>query len=100
MTAMVIGLDPHKASNTIAVLDSDETVQVRRRFENTAEGMVAMLEVVAGFGDRIWAVEGANGIGRSIAQRLGVVGETVVDVPAKLATRIRVVFDWSWRQDR
>lgn len=90
MTAMVIGLDPHKASNTIAVLDCDETVHVRRRFENTAEGMVAMLEAVREFGDRVWAVEGANGIGRSIAQRLVAAGETVVDVPAKLATRIRV----------
>ena len=32
MSALVIGLDPHKASNTIAVLDADEMVQVRRRF--------------------------------------------------------------------
>jgi transposase len=90
MAAMVIGLDPHKASNTIAVLDSDEMVHTRRRFENTAEGMAAMLEAVGEFGDRVWAVEGANGIGRSIAQRLVAAGETVVDVPAKLATRIRV----------
>lgn len=26
MTEVVIGLDPHKASNTIAVLDRDETI--------------------------------------------------------------------------
>ena len=29
MTEMIIGLDPHKASNTIAVLDRDETLHVR-----------------------------------------------------------------------
>ena len=44
----------------------------------------------AGFPTRVWAVEGANGIGRSVAQRLVAAGETVIDVPAKLATRVRV----------
>ena len=89
MSEMIVGLDPHKASNTIAVLDRDETLEMRRRFDNTAEGMVAMLDAVAGFTTRVWAVEGANGIGRSIAQRLDAAGETVVDVPAKLAARVR-----------
>lgn len=90
MAGVVIGLDPHKASNTIAVLDGDETVLAMRRFVNTADGLVAMLETTAEFGDRLWAVEGANGIGRSVAQRLVAAGEQVVDVPAKLSTRIRV----------
>jgi transposase len=90
MTEMIIGLDPHKASNTIAVLDRDETVQMQQRFDNTAQGMVGMLDAVAEFTDRVWAVEGANGVGRSVAQRLIGAGETVVDVPAKLATRVRV----------
>ena len=90
MTEMIVGLDPHKASNTIAVLDRDETLLVRCRFDNTAEGMVEMLAAVAGFPTRVWAVEGANGIGRSVAQRLVAAGETVIDVPAKLATRVRV----------
>ncbi len=35
-------------------------------------------------------MEGANGIGRQVAQRLVAAGELVVDVPAKLATRVRV----------
>ncbi|WP_232290208.1 IS110 family transposase [Micromonospora sp. ATCC 39149] len=37
-----------------------------------------------------WAVEGGNGIGRHVAQRLVADGETVVDVPAKLSARARV----------
>lgn len=90
MTEVIIGVDPHKASNTIAVLHRDETILMRRRFDNTDEGMVDMLNAVGGFGDRVWAVEGANGIGRSLAQRLVAVEEVVVDVPAKLATRVRV----------
>ena len=90
MTEVIIGLDPHKASNTIAVLERDETIKTRRRFDNTDDGLVEMLEAVAGFGDRVWAVEGANGIGRWVAQRLVALDEAVVDVPAKLATRVRV----------
>ena len=31
----------------------------------------------------MWAVEGANGAGRSLAQRLLEAGEVVIDVPAK-----------------
>jgi transposase len=40
--------------------------------------------------DRTWAIEGCNGIGRHIAQRLLADGESVVDVPAKLSARVRV----------
>lgn len=39
---------------------------------------------------RRWAVEGANGVGKPLAQRLVADGKTVVDVPAKLAARVRV----------
>ena len=39
---------------------------------------------------RRWAVEGCHGAGRSLAQRLVADGETVLDVPAKLAARVRV----------
>ena len=40
--------------------------------------------------ERVWAVEGANGVGRPLAQRLLEAGEHVVDVPAKLAARVRL----------
>jgi hypothetical protein len=36
-------------------------------------------------------VEGAHGIGRALAQRLVADGEQVLDVPAKLAARVRVL---------
>jgi hypothetical protein len=79
--SLIIGLDPHKASNTIAVLEPDETIRLTHRFENSDAGFVAMLKHVEGFRDRKWAVEGASGMGRSVAQRLVRAGETVVDVP-------------------
>jgi transposase len=40
--------------------------------------------------DRVWAVEGCNGVGRHIAHRLVHDGETVLDVPAKLSAQVRV----------
>ncbi len=40
--------------------------------------------------DRVWAIEGANGTGRPLAQRLLEAGERVLDVPAKLAARARL----------
>ena len=40
--------------------------------------------------ERIWAIEGSNGAGRPLAQRLLEAGEHVVDVPAKLAARVRL----------
>ena len=40
--------------------------------------------------ERVWAVEGSNGAGRPLAQRLLEAGEQVVDVPAKLAARVRL----------
>lgn len=41
--------------------------------------------------DQVWAVEGANGAGRPLAQRLVEAGEQVVDVSAKLAARARAL---------
>ena len=39
---------------------------------------------------RRWAVEGCHGAGRSLAQHFVGVREPVVDVPARLAARVRV----------
>jgi transposase len=36
-------------------------------------------------------VEGAHSVGRALAQRLSANGERVLDVPAKLAARVRVL---------
>ena len=39
--------------------------------------------------ERVWAIEGCQGIGRHIANRLLKDGEQVVDVPPKLSARVR-----------
>jgi hypothetical protein len=43
---VIIGMDPHKASNTIAVLARDATLLTRRRFANSDDGFVEMLAAV------------------------------------------------------
>ena len=90
MGQVIIGMDPHKRSATIEVIDDRENVLAAGRFGTDRDGYKAMLALGRRHPERVWAVEGCNGIGRHIAQRLVADGETVVDVPAKLSARARV----------
>ena len=90
MGRVVIGMDPHKRSATIEIIDSNERIVGHGRFGTDREGYASMLALGRKHPDRQWAVEGCNGIGRHIAQRLVADGEPVVDVPAKLSARARV----------
>jgi hypothetical protein len=83
-------MDPHKRSATIEVMAGDETVLDGGRFATDADGYRAMLATASRFPERTWAIEGCQGIGRLIANRLISDGESVVDVPPKLSARIRV----------
>lgn len=87
---VVIGVDPHKLSATIEVLDQREKKLGTGRFTTDQAGYKAMRAYASAWPDRVWAVEGANGAGRPLAQRLLEAGESVVDVPAKLAARVRL----------
>jgi transposase len=91
MAKVFIGVDPHKLSATIEVVDRHERVLATGRFGTDKAGYAAMRKHVAGFPDRVWAVEGSNGAGRPLAQRLLADGEHVVDVPAKLSARARLL---------
>jgi transposase len=87
---VVVGMDPHKRSVTIEVMTADETVLGGGRFATDPAGFKAMIDSVTRWPDRVWAVEGCNGIGRHIALRLLAAGEDVVVVPPKLTARARV----------
>jgi transposase len=88
---VMIAVDPHKASNTAAVLDPvTKTVIESARFANTMDGYAQLTAFAGRWAQRRWAVEGCFGAGRSLAQRLVADGELVLDVPAKLAARVRV----------
>jgi transposase len=85
MAKVFIGVDPHKLSATIEVVDHRERILATGRFDTDKAGYVMMRKHVAAWPERVWAVEGSNGAGRPLAQRLLANGEQVVDVPAKLA---------------
>src|SRR5690606_13731826 len=87
---VIIGVDPHKLSATIEVVDHQERFLGSGRFTTDRAGFTAMRTYAKAWPKRTWAVEGANGVGRPLAQRLLAAGETVVDVPAKLAARVRL----------
>src|SRR3954453_14520962 len=90
MGRVIIGMDPHKRSATIEISNDREKVLGQGRFGTDRVGYAAMLTAGRQHKDRVWAVEGCNGIGRHIAQRLVADGEAVLDVPAKLSARARL----------
>jgi transposase len=88
---ITIGIDPHKSSHTAVALDSTgATVGALRVTADRA--MLGRLTAWASpWPQRLFAIEGAGGLGRLLAQQLVAAGETVVDVPSALAARTRVL---------
>ena len=87
---VIIGMDPHKRSATIEVISEQAAVLAAGRYGTDKAGYAEMLAAVRKFADRVWAVEGCNGIGRHLAHRLVHDGEIVFDVPPKLSAQVRV----------
>ncbi|MFC3499924.1 IS110 family transposase [Micromonospora krabiensis] len=88
--SMIIGMDPHKRSATIEVVDERGRVLATGRYGTDKAGYAEMLAAGRRYADRVWAVEGCTGIGKHIAHRLVHDDETVLDVPAKLSAQVRV----------
>jgi transposase len=87
---VIIGMDPHKRPATIEVIDEQARVLAAGRYGTDKAGYAQMLAAARKFADRIWAVEGCNGIGRHLAHRLVHDGEIVSGVPPKLSAQVRV----------
>jgi len=83
-------MDPHKRSATIEVVDERGQKMAVGRYGTDNAGYAEMLRACRSFPQRVWAVEGCNGIGRHLAHRLVHDGEVVLDVPAKLSAQVRV----------
>ena len=86
-----IGIDPHKGSHLAAVLDEHEQFLDELRVRADRHQRERLLKFAAPYAPRVWAIEGARGLGALVAQQLVAAGETVLDVPAKLSTRVRVL---------
>ena len=87
----IIGIDPHKGSHMAAVIDRDERVVGELSLQADRRQRDRLLRWAAPFEPRLWAIEGATGHGALLAQQLVASGETVVDVPAALSARARLL---------
>ena len=66
MGRVFIGMDPHKLSASIEVLDDRERVLGGGRFGTDRAGYRQLLAVGRRWPERVWAVEGCNSIGRHL----------------------------------
>lgn len=89
--AVIIGVDPHKATNTAVALSGGEQELGRKKVRAGGQQAHQLLAWAAPFDGRRWAIESAGGLGYLLAQQLVAAGETVLDVPATLASRVRVL---------
>jgi transposase len=88
---ITIGIDPHKASVTAAALDPHDTILAQLRLPVSADTGAQLRAFATPWPVRRWAVEGATGLGHTVAQQLVAAGEAVLDVPAKLTARARLL---------
>lgn len=87
---MIIGVDPHKSSHTASAVDpATNTAVGSLRVEASLAGYRQLLRWAEQFPQRRWAVEGARGLGRHLAQWLVARDEAVLDVPSTATARVR-----------
>jgi transposase len=91
MSAVMIGIDPHKGSHTAVAISAAEEPLGELRVRAGAAQAGALVAWAAPWPERTWAVEGAGGLGHLLAQQLVAAGERVLDVPPKLAARVRLL---------
>jgi transposase len=91
MAAVMIGVDPHKGSHTAVVIGAAEQPLAELRVRASQAQADELLAWASAWPERTWAVEGARGLGRLLAQQLVAAGERVLDVQPKLASRVRLL---------
>jgi transposase len=90
---VMIGIDPHKRTHTAVAVDDHEVVVSELLVHARADqaGVLVAWADELGDGERTWAIESAGGLGYLLAQQLLAAGEHVVDIPATLASRVRLL---------
>jgi transposase len=88
---ITIGIDPHKSSLTAVAVGVSGELAATIRLETNGEAVARLRAWARRWSRCRWAVEGASGLGRGVAQGLAAAGEVVVDVPAQLAARARLL---------
>jgi hypothetical protein len=90
---VVLAVDPHKASWTAAVVDHTHRVLAQLRVPASRDGYRQLRHLARRWpaASLTWAIEGAHGLGLPLTERLTADGIVVVDVPAKLSARVRLL---------
>ena len=91
MAVVMIGIDPHKASRTAVAVNAAEQSLGALRVRASAVRAERLLGWAQAWPGRAWAVEGAGGIGHLPDWQLLAAGERVLDVPPRLAARVRLL---------
>jgi transposase len=91
MAVVMIGVDPHKGSHTAVAIGAAEEPLGQLRVRASAVQAERLVGWAQAWPQRAWAVEGAGGTGHLLAQQLLAAGERVLDVPPKLAARVRLL---------
>jgi transposase len=91
MAAVMIGVDPHKASHTAVAINAAEEPQGQLRVRACAGQAERLLAWAAAWPERTWAIEGAGGLGHLLDWQLLAAGERVLDVQPRLAARVRLL---------
>lgn len=90
---ILIGMDPHKATNAVAAIDERGELLEYAVFSTNRPGLRSLARWGKRFPKRRWAVEGAGGLGRSVRRptpsrhRRDGRGR----IPAKLSSRVRLL---------
>jgi transposase len=91
MVAVMIGIGPHKGSHTAVAIGAGEEPLGKLRVRASVVQAEKLMAWAAAGQERTWAVDGAGGLGHLLAQQLVAAGERVLDVPPKLAARVRLL---------
>jgi transposase len=87
---VIIGLDPHPDSHTLAALDENRAVLGHLRVENEPEEFERLWQWAAQFSKRYWAIEGANNpFIAPLVSELVSRGEKVVPISPNLTSQYR-----------
>ena len=89
--AVMIGIDPDKGSHTAVAVGAAGEPLGKLRVRACPDQAGKLVAWAQAWPERTWAVEGARGLGRLLAQQLIAAGERVLDVQPKLAARVRLL---------
>jgi transposase len=86
---VIIGIDAHKRSHTVVVVDEQGRRLAQRTIGTTSADHLELVGWAAKHGERLWAVEDCRHLSRRLERDLLAAGERIVRVPPKLMANAR-----------